>query len=351
MTVRILEVGQTCLFKKGLPEQTTWLCPSPRTAKSPPGSPIPPRFGTAMIPALEHDLRAGAFGAIVYLPRSLPRAKPAAWQRWWWTRHPPAARDPARLVVRRFADAAPRLPLLILDVNDSIPVNPADVPLMARSAAVFKRELPADLSAMCLSPNRARHRSAASLPPDIFHPIGIGMGRWRIDAAPRRPVEKTSDVFFAGTVHRAPVRQEGLRHLRSLAREGIRVDIAHGLPLESFMARCAGAWLVWSPEGLGTDCFRHYEAPLCGSVPVISRAPIRRHRPLEEGTHALYYDPRGDDLCRVIRAALAERDRLTAMAAAAKEHVLRHHTHEALCRHMLETALPRESTEGAQATA
>ena len=246
-------------------------------------------------------------------------------------------RHPTRLAAWRLAKAAPRVPLVVLDINDGIPANPADEPLMVRSTAVFKRELPKDISEMCFWLNRDRHRSDLCPFSDKIHPISIGLGRWRIDSAPKRPSEKTADVFFAGTVHRVPARRQGLRRLRALAREGIRVDIGRRLSLEEYMARCARSWLVWSPEGLGTDCFRHYEVPLCGSVPVITRAPIIRHRPLEEGTHAFYYDPKGDDLCRVIRAALAERDRLPTMAAAAREHVLRHHSHEALCRYILDT--------------
>ena len=67
-----------------------------------------------------------------------------------------------------------------------------------------------------------------------------------------------------------------------MRREGIDVDIGERMPIEQYMERCAKARLVWSPEGYGKECFRHYEAALCGSVPVISRAPRILHRPLQD---------------------------------------------------------------------
>jgi hypothetical protein len=80
-------------------------------------------------------------------------------------------------------------------------------------------------------------------------------------------------------------------------------------------------------------------------VPVISRPGIERYCPLIEGTHCLYYDPEGEDLARVVTAALVEPGRLAALAAAGREHVLRHFTHGALCRHVAVTcgALAPES--------
>ena len=121
----------------------------------------------------------------------------------------------------------------------------------------------------------------------------------------------------------------------ALRDQGISVDIPDApLPREEFYRRCAAAWLVWSPEGYGWDCFRHYEAPACGSVPVINLPTIRRHQPLIDGEHALFYEPEPGGLTKAALAALADKPGLTRIAELGREHVLAHHTPTAISRHM-----------------
>ena len=97
--------------------------------------------------------------------------------------------------------------------------------------------------------------------------------------------------------------------------------------------------MTWSPEGFGWDCFRHYEASLCLSVPVLSPPTIARHAPLLDGVHALTYPVEGDGLAAVIREALQDKARLARMAQTARDHVLLHHTQDRVCCHILVTAL------------
>jgi glycosyltransferase involved in cell wall biosynthesis len=124
--------------------------------------------------------------------------------------------------------------------------------------------------------------------------------------------------------------------------EGLVLDAPETpLPRAEFYERCARAWLVWSPEGLGWDCFRHYEAAAAGSVPLINQPTIERHQPLIGGEHAVYYDPEPGGLTRAVRAALADRPTLARIAAAGQAHVLEHHTPEAIARHIVRTALGR----------
>src|SRR5262249_17474607 len=172
-------------------------------------------------------------------------------------------------------------------------------------------------------------------------PISLGIRYDRLDKLVREERPKTADVFFAGvTANNSTVRARGLAQLQALAVAGVRVDIPDRLlPLEEFYERCARAWLVWSPEGLGWDCFRHYEAAACFAVPVISQPTIERHRPLRHGEHALYYDIEGDGLAHTIRVALADTERLRAIARAGRAHVLEHHTEAALCEYVAETVL------------
>jgi len=153
--------------------------------------------------------------------------------------------------------------------------------------------------------------------------------------------DKDIDVFFAGAVNSIP-RARGLDTLRALARDGYRVDIhPGGLSKRDYLDRCARSWLTLSPEGYGWECFRHYEASLCRSVPVLSPPGILRHQPLISGQHAIYYAAEGDGLRDAIVAALADKETLQRMAAAAREHVLRHHTHACIVAHIVETARAR----------
>jgi hypothetical protein len=162
---------------------------------------------------------------------------------------------------------------------------------------------------------------------------------------PPTDIDKTTDVFFAGIVDgSSTVRQRGLAELIALRDRGVRVDLPEQrMPPQEFYRRCAQAWIVWSPEGLGWDCFRHYEALACGSVPVINQPPIERYRPLLHGVHALFYDPEPGALTATITSALADKDRLRTIAAAGKAHVLAHHTIAAIAKYVVETTLGEPS--------
>ena len=95
---------------------------------------------------------------------------------------------------------------------------------------------------------------------------------------------------------------------------------------------------MWSPEGFGWDCFRHYEVPACGSVPLINQPTIERRAPLIAGVHALYYDPEPGGLTRAIQAALADKPALARIAAAGQAHVMAHHTPGALANYVVNSA-------------
>ncbi len=66
--------------------------------------------------------------------------------------------------------------------------------------------------------------------------------------------------------------------------------------------------------------------------------PLDRHAPLIAGEHALYYDVEPGGLTRAVKAALADKERLARIAAAAQAHVMAHHTPAALARYVVETA-------------
>jgi hypothetical protein len=174
-----------------------------------------------------------------------------------------------------------------------------------------------------------------------LRPISIGISAKVMAAAPEQPDQKTADIFFAGHITgSSTVRNVGLPALSALSERGVRVDsTTDRLELSDYLKRVAAAHLVWSPEGLGQDCFRHYEAAACWSVPVINAPAIERHQPLRHGIHALYYPVEPGGLSRTVLCALRESGRLSVMGRAGRRHVLRHHTHAALAQYVLgETA-------------
>jgi hypothetical protein len=239
-------------------------------------------------------------------------------------------------------------PIAVVDHEDLPVINRNNLDLLGRCCVYFKRELPVDRWRVFL---KTAH---ANLPTPRFRldprrkawieklrPISLGLPLGATGLLPLDDRPKQADVFFAGRSEgSSTIRARGLAELQALAREGVTVDIAEA-PLDppAFYERCARAWLVWSPEGLGWDCFRHYEAPACGSVPLINVPTIERHRPLLNGEHALYYDPEPGGLSRAVRSALADKPRLAQMAAAAKGHVLANHTPDALARYVRDEAL------------
>jgi glycosyltransferase involved in cell wall biosynthesis len=178
-----------------------------------------------------------------------------------------------------------------------------------------------------------------------LRPISLQAGSIDIGRPDDAFAAKNADVFFAGAVElNSTVRSDGLRQLEGLAARGLRIDMpAERLAQDEFYRRMSRAWLAWSPSGLGWDCYRHYEAPQCLTVPVINYPTILRNRPLQDGVHAIYYPPEGDGLARAIENALVDKERLKRMALAGREHVQSHHVGPAFCDRILKAALHDET--------
>jgi hypothetical protein len=342
--LRILEIGDVAMFKQGAPARTELVWTGHLAEVDGVGRPAP--FTLGRLPALRRALDRGDFDLVVgHPPRQAPwhPARVGALLRRFGRRGPALAlRGLGILLLRR----ATRTPLCMVDLADAVVIGRHNFPLLERARVYFKRELPPNRwkvfagSAAAELPSRQRRLSprlagwCAKLAP-----ISLAVSplrRAEIAAATSPPPEKTVDVFFAGQVATSSTaRAEGLAELRALAAGGVVVDLAlERLPRPEFYRRCARAWLTWSPEGLGWDCFRHYEAPLCGSVPLMNQPTIVRHAPLRAGEHALYYDPEPGALARSVRQALGDRARLATLAGAARAHVERHHTLERLCAHV-----------------
>jgi hypothetical protein len=227
------------------------------------------------------------------------------------------------------------IPIVAIDNEDSRIIPAHNVFLLDKVKYFFKRELPVDRWQVFqysvhagLPGYRFRSNPKHRRRVEKLRPISIGIMTTKSAEEAFAFPEKMADVFAALTLEGGTtVRNEGIRQLRALANEGVVVDIAdRRLSQTEYWKRMSQAWLTWSPEGLGWDCFRHYEAPLAGSIPVINSPTIVRYVPLIDGVHAFYYQP--DDpksLGDRIKAALGDKIRLREMAEQARAHVLQYH--------------------------
>jgi hypothetical protein len=341
--LRILEIGDRGLFAQGLPTQTTlvwtgaegWREPSERVVN----------FGPSRVSWLRRTLRSGGFDLVachvpVYAPWSIAGIVRRTFSRKFLAAPSSLTRSFGICALPRTLD----VPLVILDTEDTPAINRHAFALLDRARLYFKRELPIDhwrvffkTAHADLPTRRMRLRARELGRVAKLRPLSLGVPAASLAQARFHTGDKTADVFFAGQLAgSSTVRTAGEGQLAALRREGWRIDIPdRTLPLAEFLARCGQAWLTWSPEGYGWDCFRHYEAPLVGSVPVISRASAYRHAPLRHGEHCFYYDVEEDGLAQTIRSALADKERLRHMARAACDFVLQHHTQQAVCDYVL----------------
>jgi hypothetical protein len=209
---------------------------------------------------------------------------------------------------------------IIVDIADDRGLCTTSLRLFPRHSCYFKREL--DLAL------QRDARSAGQLRPlPLFVP-----NEARIPALQPKNV----DVFFAGALCNQ-VRHAAVQAARSLAHHGLQVDIpTTPLPYPEFMTALAKSWLVLSPEGYGWDCYRHYEACLAGSVPVINLPRYQRSLYLQDGVHCFYYDPEEGSLTELLRTLLADKNRLLRMGEAGRRFVLAHHTRACVARYMLD---------------
>lgn len=283
-----------------------------------------------------------------------PRQTP--WSLDWWIRHI-GHRNILKGYLPLTSLIAPQIlridhkkPVAIVDLDDSHLIRSCDHYLWDRSVAWFKRELPLDRWRVFMRKSqdsyptlrfrkqpRNRERIAKLYPIPLGHKIGIEAD------FPTSIQPKTSDVFWSGlTEGSSYVREQGLKQLNKLKALGYQIDVPESsLPRSEFFQRAANAYLVWSPEGYGWDCFRHYEAPMCWSVPLMNRPTIELHRPFIHNEHALYYDVQGDHLCETVVEALNDRDRLVSMAIQARQHVVDSHQLSAVTRYIVDTTLTR----------
>ncbi len=241
-----------------------------------------------------------------------------------------------------------KAPVAVLDLHDSPSILACNRHLLEVATIYFKRELPPDRWQLFMRAGKIptlRYRRLAHFGNKLsrIRPLSLGipdsMLAYGIHASPSS--RKDVDVFFAGRLKwSSTVRERGAEELAQLSKAGLRVEITEKrMSPSEYLARCARAWLVWAPEGYGCDSFRAYEAAFAGSVPLISRQTIERHKPLVENEHCIYYDVEVGQLTETVQHSLRNRDRLLKIGAAARDHVLQHHTPCALAHHVVQATL------------
>jgi|GEM_PF-1869123 len=181
-------------------------------------------------------------------------------------------------------------------------------------------------------------------PVEKIRPIGLGL-QYPEGHFAGLPTEKKHDIFFCGTTALRYPRMSAVAELEQAApREGWRFFRAGRISAEGFLQACAQSWLVLSPSGNGWDCWRHAEALMAGSVPLINYPWVERYAPLRDGEHAFFYSPEGGHLTETVRRALANKERLRVFSREGRRHVLTYHTYSALRGYLLAETLRMAST-------
>lgn len=342
--LRFLEVGDLFLFKGSFPEQTDMVYTGLRHHK---------QYGDACrlltpgtLRSVLRRLRRGAYDLVVVHPPLYSAWHPRSFLTVLKRRPLLFPQALFSTFAFQFVRYVRHVPLVVVDFADSFGIGAHNFFLFDRCRLFFKRELPAD---NWLVFYRTGHRNLPTVSfrrkkrfaryAQKLRPISVGLYDHVARRAAELSVPKTADLFFAGqTVATSSVREKGYQQLAALQARGVRVDVPDKpLPQDEFLRRCAAAWLVWSPSGFGWECFRHYEAAAAGSVPVINLPTIERYQPLRDGQHCLLYPIEANGLSETVLTALRDKPRLAAMGAAARAHVLGHHTFAALCRHVVDS--------------
>jgi hypothetical protein len=254
---------------------------------------------------------------------------------------------PNLLTGAHFNRAGLGTPIVGIDMEDAPIIDNSRFAVLQNAVCYFKRELPQNpCNAFLYTTSKTEcngnvlHLKFFRGAIDKLRPISIGVDAETCQNLAKYDFPKKTDVFFSGDCANRLNRQRGLKLLETLKAEGYAIDIAYErLPREEFLRRCAQAYIVWSPEGFGWDCFRHYEVALVGSVPLMQVPSIYRYAPLEDDVQGLYYYVEQDGLAVRVRQALQNRARLVEMGLAARRHVLKWHTLDALSRYIIEEAL------------
>jgi hypothetical protein len=250
------------------------------------------------------------------------------------------------------------VPVVVVDLADSHLLAVRNRVLLRSATRYYKREIPANQLAACLlTGSRVMNVRHTLQQTDLVSslqkvsPISLGISEAVTTLADRfsSSVAKQYDIFCSVQPGGAyALRAERyVQQLRDLEQQGYRVKVIdRHLPFEEYLKACAESWLVWSPEGMGWDCWRHYEVAAARSVPVINYPSIIRHAPMRHGVHAIFYDPASHGLKDAVIDALRDKGNLLTMASNARQLVIEHHTYNKQLARIVEECLRSSSRTG-----
>jgi len=238
--------------------------------------------------------------------------------------------------------------LIIVDMADNPTIGTPTVKLLDAATAVFKRELPTDrwrvlsgTSHPFLPTRRIRQSPKWQRRINKFHPVNLPNLFPDIDGASFSGTPKTTDVFFAGDViGNSTARMAAVSDLEKIQALGYKVDYPNErLSKDEFFHRMARAWLTLSPEGFGWQCYRHAEAGMVGSIPLINYPTIIQATPFLDGFNCFYFSPEPGGLVKAVQKSLTNKDTLLSISQNAKHHCTKNYTIKACCEYMLEETM------------
>jgi len=338
---RILEIADHFYFKLLLPDQTTFYSVARRDGADDSQStvlrsrvPLEEKKMTLLeFVRLVAALRRGDYDLVAVMPPPKP-----IWRsdRFWLTNLAHLLGTFIRkfrlcgIYALRFVPGN-KLRLVVIDRHDEPTIRPGNFWLLAKCQRYFKRELPqnhwniflharsADVDMSHVRRQRFYQQAIRRLRP-LPMPTFIEPDNFESEIP-----EKTHDLFYAGNLSSATLRDRGARCLENLRRQGYRIDfLADKVGYHEYMERSRRAWLIWSPGGQGWQCRRHYEAIVVGSIPIINYPGIFQYKPLIHGEHCFYYGCEDDLMERTIIQALADKQRLRRMVRAAQDHLMKY---------------------------
>ena len=241
------------------------------------------------------------------------------------------------------------IPWALLERNDQCLIQEGNHLLFHLASRVFVRELLQNrfeiFQAYRKGADRMRlwpkaFRAGRRVPLDIEKIRAISLG-WRPGSILAESAgEKVHDIIFCGQESLRTPRMAAVHELKESAdREGWKFFHPGELSQEQFHRECARAWLCLSPSGNGWDCYRHYEALLTGSVPLINYPWIERYAPFEDGKHCLFYSVERGHLTAVVKKALQNKDLLRSIAKEGAARVQKYHSHAALRNYVIHETL------------
>jgi hypothetical protein len=325
-TMKVLEISRLGLFKELLPGDTDWIRWGNRLTADEPV--LPDRLSLGMVARTLSRLGTRRYDLIV-----LPAIHPEH------THDQPKYKLALKSVCRQLSKISAFGATLdwiglrpsrcvILDISDEQHLCSTTLHLFPRYALYFKRELILDEAQDSILAGKVK-------PLPLILP-----DERRIPAARGKDI----DIFFAGAVCN-DTRRKAVDEARSLAAHGIRVVIPdEPLAYPAFMEALSRSWLVLSPEGHGWDCYRHYEACLAGSIPIINSPRYQRRVYLQDGIHCFYYDADRESLAARVIEILTDKQRLARMAEEGRRYVLANHTRAAVARYILSELAGSDAT-------